>query len=234
MPSRPISSQTKDTEDNVVDPNPACNTLIHFTDPVVNVESVRFVWGSPAPNRPPVNTISMFFKLDMKVYCICETLSCETACTTSTPGPLDFSTDIIVQLEQYMSASEYAELKKWSKEGKFDKTVGNDLWGPGTVLLDDLLDTGFTNNDYVNNPRDANDWFGPVTDAVKSQYGNYTRPNGKDSVDLNEYLAGGPKSTMEGWNFLFGMTKPCTCQRIVTHTNQVSDRTFEFPESRDD
>ena len=204
MPSRPLSSQTKDTEDNVVDPNPACNTLIHWSDPVVDVASVRIVMETI-----PLNTLTLQYILRLKVYCICETLSCETACTTSTPGPVDWEEEQIFRLGDYMGAAELAELKKQWKEGKFDQTTGGQTNLPGTLGLSDLIEAGFVSNDYVDNPDNAQDWWSPVTDSTNRYYGKYIRPNG----------------TMEGWNFLFGMTKPCTCQRVVTHTNQVSDRT---------
>lgn len=229
MPSRPISSQTKDTEDNVVDPNPACDTLIHFSDPIVRVENVLFVWGDPSPIRPPVGMISMEFVLTMDLYCVCETLSCETTCVTKTPGPLKYTENMVVMLDDYMNPRELEELKKQYKDGKFDKTDGADLYGPGKRSLDDLIDGGFVSNDYVDNPRDANDWFSPVTDATKRAFGKYTRPNGKDSIKFNDFE---PKD----WGYRLKTVgfSPCTCVRRVDHRNQVSDRTFEFPESIDD
>ena len=232
MARRPISSQTKATEDNVVDPNPACDTLIHFSDPVVDVASVRIrVNAIPAAIGGVI--LKLEFILRAQIYCVCETLSCETTCTTPTPGPQPWEEEISVILSNYMNTDMFSELKKQWKEGKFDKPSSGEevkplLPGFGTdlreVSLTDLLDADFVSNDYVNNPDDANGWFAPVTDAVNKYAGQYIRPNGKDSFSLNEYLSW-PDASMEAWNYTFGMTKPCTCQRVVTHTNQVSNRT---------
>tara|TARA_R110000823_G_scaffold42106_1_gene110518 strand:+ start:784 stop:2205 length:1422 start_codon:yes stop_codon:yes gene_type:complete len=183
----------------------ACDTLVHFENPQVSPSDVRFL--KPPPRR--INKgLEMYFDFTADIYAECETVECETTCTTSTPGPVPYKD--FVGTQGILPNDFENSLREWMER--------NNNTSPS---LQDLIDDNFVNNTGVKTPENAYGSFGPVTDFLdydtgtpfNSRDGNYLRPKGNDSISLNDYLAGG--GSMEGWNLLFGKIKPCTCMRVV-------------------
>tara|TARA_R110000751_G_scaffold31526_1_gene80222 strand:- start:142 stop:1356 length:1215 start_codon:yes stop_codon:yes gene_type:complete len=212
IPNAPVTEVYSSKKGSIhTEEQPVCDTTIHFENVRVDPSEVKFY-----PKSQIRATILVQVTMDVVAECVM--VGCETTCTTSTPSIKDMKTSFGIP------------------SGNLTNEFLNDLEnrkGKDGFSLQDLADEGYFGHPGTD-PGNAYTWFRPAQEAIDYGIGfgsggawaddalgkEAVRPKGKKSISRNAMKAA--DGHLNGWDYLTGGVKPCTCMRYVTHSSSSS------------